>query len=152
MARKTSRTKTSTRSSTAPETFVDTSGFYALLVKSDREHVRAAAALSAASKSRGKFVTTDYVLDETVTLLRARGHGPLVRPFLDATLGSQACQLEWMTSSRFIETTRFMLRHEDKAWSFTDCTSFVVMASRGLSSALTKDKHFRQAGFVALLA
>jgi uncharacterized protein len=39
----------------------------------------------------------------------------------------------------------------DKDWSLTDCISFVVMQREGISEALTGDKHFEQAGFVALL-
>jgi hypothetical protein len=42
-------------------------------------------------------------------------------------------------------------RHADKYWSLTDCISFVVMEREGISEALTGDKHFEQAGFVALL-
>lgn len=40
----------------------------------------------------------------------------------------------------------------DKAWSLTDCISFVVMREHGLSDALTGDRHFEQAGFKILLA
>ena len=39
----------------------------------------------------------------------------------------------------------------DKAWSLTDCISFVVMSDEGITEALTGDHHFEQAGFVALL-
>jgi predicted nucleic acid-binding protein len=39
----------------------------------------------------------------------------------------------------------------DKAWSLTDCSSFVVMSERGIWQALAHDHHFQQAGFEALL-
>lgn len=39
----------------------------------------------------------------------------------------------------------------DKAWSFTDCASFVAVVNEGLDEALTGDTHFEQAGFRALL-
>jgi hypothetical protein len=39
----------------------------------------------------------------------------------------------------------------DKDWSLTDCISFVVMQERGITDALTGDRHFEQAGFRALL-
>ncbi len=41
-------------------------------------------------------------------------------------------------------------RRKDKEWSFTDCTSFVVMREQALEDALTADRHFEQAGFKAL--
>lgn len=40
----------------------------------------------------------------------------------------------------------------DKAWSLTDCASFMVMQDESLTEALTTDRHFTQAGFHALLA
>lgn len=40
----------------------------------------------------------------------------------------------------------------EKGWSLTDCTSFHIMAERGLIDALTADEHFAQAGFRPLLA
>jgi predicted nucleic acid-binding protein len=36
-------------------------------------------------------------------------------------------------------------------WTLTDCISFVVMKEEGIAEALTGDRHFEQAGFVALL-
>lgn len=39
----------------------------------------------------------------------------------------------------------------DENWSLTDCISFVVMKKEGIVEALTGDRHFEQAGFVALL-
>jgi predicted nucleic acid-binding protein len=39
----------------------------------------------------------------------------------------------------------------DKHWSLTDCISFVAMQDHGISEALTGDRHFEQAGFVALM-
>ena len=41
----------------------------------------------------------------------------------------------------------FFEQHRDKAWSLTDCISFVVMRDRGIVEALTGDRHFEQAGF-----
>ena len=40
---------------------------------------------------------------------------------------------------------------DDKEWSLTDCMSFVVMDTRGITDALTPDEHFNQAGFNALM-
>ena len=143
--------KKSTKSSTRSETFVDTSGFFALLVGRDPAHQRATEILARAAKSRGRFVTTDYVLDETVTLLKARGLGHLVEALFDAVFASSACRIEWMEPSRFETTRRFILKHHDQPWSFTDCSSFCLMRELELHDALTTDLHFRHAGFEPLL-
>jgi predicted nucleic acid-binding protein len=135
----------------ASEVFVDTSGFYSLLVKGDSRHHDAARLLATAGRRRERFVTTDYVLDETATLLSARGHRHLVPPWLDATLSSSACRVEWTGPDRFHEVAELFVKRLDKAWSFTDCLSFRVMARLGLKKALTTDVHFEHAGFQRLL-
>jgi predicted nucleic acid-binding protein len=50
--------------------FVDTSAWFAAVVPSDPNHSRAASWLATNSDV---LITTDYVVDETLTLLRARG-------------------------------------------------------------------------------
>ena len=51
----------------------------------------------------------------------------------------------------FGEAWRLYSERLDKEWSFTDCTSFIVMNSMGLTDAFTSDHHFEQAGFNILL-
>ena len=131
--------------------FVDTSGFYALLVHKDKSHDTAASILNQKASQQAGFVTSDYVLDETATLLRARRLEYLIKPFLDSVLDSRACTVEWMDPERFETTRQFFVKHNDKAWSFTDCFSFSLMKDCGLRRALTKDDHFHQAGFVRML-
>ncbi len=38
-------------------------------------------------------------------------------------------------------------RYDDKDFSFTDCTSFVVMKQQCIVSVITDDSHFKQMGF-----
>ena len=133
------------------DTFVDTSGFYALLIKQDDRHEAACDFLRQAAEQRQGFITTDYLIDETLTLLKARGHRHLLKGFIDSLLNSNACRIEWIDSERFSEIDTFFLKRLDHDWSFTDCLSFRVMAELNLRQALTKDRHFEAAGFVALL-
>jgi predicted nucleic acid-binding protein len=130
---------------------VDTSGFYALLVKGNAMHQRASDLVRRASRTSGRFVTTDYILDETATLLKARGHGHLSATLFETVFTSAACRLEWMDPDSFAETRRFFLKHQDQDWSFTNCFSFCLMRRLGLRDALSTDAHFRQAGFNPLL-
>lgn len=135
----------------ASETFVDTSGFYALLVERDEMHEQAVRILQQGERRRATFVTTDYVLDETATLLVARGFGYLVDAFFQSTLRSKACAVDWTTPDIFGQAATFMAKHIDQGWSFTDCVSFQAMKAHHLRNALTKDEHFERAGFKALL-
>jgi len=132
--------------------FVDTSGFYALLVAKDEAHEDAASVLKNAQQSRRGFVTSDYVLDETATLLRARGFLHLLTPFFDAVMASRACHVEWISPERFSQARQSFLTHAERGWSFTDCVNFSLMKEFHLKEALSKDGHFREAGFTPLLA
>jgi len=133
------------------EVFVDTSGFYALLVKADDCHKAAADIISGMRRAGRVCLTTDYILDETVTLLKARGKGHLLSHLLDAVLNSTVCRVVWTDRPGFEKAVQMILSHQDKGWSFTDCVSFCVMKENKIKKALTKDAHFRQAGFEPLL-
>lgn len=130
--------------------FIDTSGFYSLLVKADSGHSAAAALLRRRGEEKKGFVTTDYVLDETATLMKARGYAYLLQSFFDTVFRSAACRIEWTDRERFQQAVILLLNSGDKLWSFTDCLSFCVMKELGLRQALTKDRHFLQAGFEVL--
>ncbi len=135
----------------ANDVFVDTSGFYALLVKGDDQHAAAARVLREGRRRKRGFVTTDYVLDETAALLKARGRLHLLTPLFEKLDASRAFRIEWTDAERFHDVRAFFLKHADQAWSFTDCVSFRVMTHLRLREALTKDAHFARAGFTALL-
>ncbi|MGL4513301.1 MAG: type II toxin-antitoxin system VapC family toxin [Lacipirellulaceae bacterium] len=131
--------------------FIDTGWFVASVDPNDQFH-RAALATVAELRQRGvRYVTTDYVLEETATLLRARRRTHVVARLFAKVFASEDIAVVWMTPERFSEVAGFFHRHGDKAWSFTDCFSFVVMRERGMASALAADAHFRQAGFETLL-
>ena len=135
-----------------PDTFVDTSGFYAALVRKDDRHRQAALFLHQAGEQAMRFVTTDYVLDETLTLLKARAVGHLVPGLLKILSETRVFRVEWTDPERFEKAQTLLLRDLEQPYSFTDCVSFCLMKELGLREALTKDRHFRAAGFIPLLA
>jgi predicted nucleic acid-binding protein len=135
----------------ANEIFVDTSGFYALLIKADDRHAVASRLVGDARRRKRRFVTSDYVLDETATLLKARGHVHLLGAFFEKVRASHVCRIEWTDPERFEAVQAFFLKHVDQGRSFTDCLSFCLMRELRLRDALTKDGHFHEAGFVVLL-
>jgi len=133
------------------EVFVDTSGFLALWDASDAHHQAAVQLQKELIGKRRRFLTSDYVLDESITLLKARHSQKAACDFIRAVSATQMVTVEWLGSDRFEAAAEFFVRHSDKEWSFTDCASFVIMRERKLEQAFTTDHHFRQAGFDAML-
>jgi predicted nucleic acid-binding protein len=132
--------------------FMDSGGFYALVSVESAAHGDAVAIMEESRRNKRRTVTTDYVLDETATLLRARRLTKQLKEFLRLTETSEALSIEWMTPGCFAAARAFMLKHLDQEFSFTDCVSFVVMKELRLRDALATDQHFRIAGFNPLLA
>jgi predicted nucleic acid-binding protein len=135
----------------AREVFVDTSALYALIDKRDAHHAAARRAVESRLKSGRRLVVTDYVIAETVNLANTRGGSMLAVRILDLVELSAGIRIEWITSTRFESAKRFFRQHADHSYSFTDCSSFVVMRELGLADALTTDRHFAEAGFRGLL-
>jgi predicted nucleic acid-binding protein len=139
----------------AERLFVDTWGWLVLADFRDPSHSAAVAARRSRPAS-GSLVTTDYVLDETFTLLFARCPFPVARQFSDGLMAAAALgslSVERVTPERFAAAYRMRLRFRDKpAISFTDFTSFAVMRELGIRDVLTADAHFRQVNFGFRLA
>ena len=134
------------------DVFVDTAGFLALWDAGDEHHAAVVRLQTQLARKRCRFHTTDYVADETATLLKVRHSHSAAADFL-LTLGqSKALCLAWTDSVRFHSAATFFRRHADKEWSFTDCVSFTLMGELGIRDALTTDHHFEQAGFNALMS
>ena len=145
-----------TRTSTAPSmasrrVFGDTSFFFALVAKRDPAHRQAVAAYEKLLRAGARVVTTDYVVDETLTLTKARIDAPTSLSLLDRMERSESIELEPVTSDKFLASKQYFRKHSDHGYSFTDCTSFVVMRELAIDVALTTDRHFKAAGFEVLL-
>ena len=135
----------------APDVFVDTAGFLALWDASDQYHPCAVKLQTALARKKCRFLTTDYVLDETTTLLLVRHSHAAAADFLKTTVESRSLRLEWIDSERFHAAAELFERHADKQWSFTDCVSFALMHELKIQDSFTTDHHFAQAGFSPLL-
>jgi hypothetical protein len=131
--------------------FGDTSFFFALVAKRDPAHRPAVAAYEKLLRAGARVVTTDYVVDETLTLTKARIDAPTSLSLLDRMERSESIDLELVTSERFLTSKQYFRKHSDHGYSFTDCTSFVVMDELKIRATLTTDQHFREAGFEALI-
>ena len=52
----------------------------------------------------------------------------------------------------FQRAVQLYARRADKEWSLTDCISIIVMEDEELTDVLTRDHHFKQAGFTPVFA
>jgi predicted nucleic acid-binding protein len=132
--------------------FVDTAGWMACADEADPAHGRAFRARDAALEQGSILVTTDYVVDETLTLIRKRLSLAAAGRWWAQIEGSSRVRWEWIDVTRAEGARHVFFRQRDKEYSFTDCTSFVVMQELKLKRVLTTDRHFRQMGFEVLPA
>ena len=127
--------------------FVDTAGWVACADEADPLHHRSIAARDGWLEAGGMLLTTDYVVDETLTLLRLRLGLDAAEAWWHQVDGSSRLRWEFITLGRADKARALFFRYRDKAFAFTDCTSFAVMRELRLQEALTTDHHFAQAGF-----
>ena len=132
--------------------FVDTAGWMACADASDAAHARCCAARDAALEAGGILVTTDFVVDETLTLLRFRLGLIAAGKWWQQVDRSSRLRWERIDSDRFEKARQLFFQYRDKDLSFTDCTSCVTMRDLRLTQALTTDRHFSQMGFQMLPA
>jgi|SRR5271170_460060 predicted nucleic acid-binding protein len=130
--------------------FVDTSAWLALADSRDRDHSRAIELHRRIVRGEfGKQVTSNYVMTETLTIIRRRLGLPQALELAKAVRVGTQVGLFWIESVHHNEAIELMASHADKDWSLTDCSSFVLMRSLAVRDAFTFDRDFTQAGFVA---
>lgn len=133
------------------QVFVDTNGWIALSSKRDQFHKIALQTNQRLLKSGCQYITTNYVLDETYTSLASRvGHFAAV-DFGEKVRASRITTIIHITKEIEEESWQLFKKYSDKQFSFTDCTSFVVMNRMNLKEAFTNDRHFQQMGFKILI-
>jgi uncharacterized protein len=125
--------------------FVDTGAFLARYLSNDAYHRRAAAMWK--RLRRESLVTSNHVLDETLTLLARRAGGNFAADRADSIYASDVLEILRSTREDELAAVRLLRKYADQQVSFTDCTSFVLMESRQISSVFTFDLHFERAGF-----
>jgi len=133
-------------------TFVDTTAWAAVKNRKDRNYLAAVEVFTDLAERRERVVTTDFVLDETYTLLLYEVGYPTAVQFkrdLDAMIRKETVTVVQVTPEVQVEAWAVFERfNRDKLWSFTDCTSYVVMRREGLAQAASFDEDFAQMGFV----
>ena len=128
--------------------FVDTGAWFAAFVPNDADHRAADAWLET---NTDLLVTTDYVIDELLTLMKMRGEFQRALRVGAALFTEEIAQVVWVLPEDVAHAWETFQRYHDKGWSFTDCVSRVVMQRLGIQQAFAFDAHFRQFGTVTIL-
>lgn len=124
--------------------FIDTGAFIALTDVSDENHSVAEAFYRDVVDKGAKFITTNFVVCETMNYLNARISHHVSAVFRENLKESNVVGIVNITP--LIEDMAFNIfkQYKDKDFSFTDCTSFHVMKSLKLNEAFAFDRHFEQ--------
>ncbi len=128
------------------EVFADTFYWVAVLDHRDPWHPAAVAA-----NTSQRFVLTQAVQLEVMDALSDLRLRPLAKIFWSEVTNNRTISVVPTTDDLLARAVALFEHSADKEWSLTDCISFVVMRDRGITDALTGDRHFVQAGFQALL-
>ena len=128
--------------------FADAFYFVARLNRRDQHHERV---LKFSRDFRARILTSDWVLMEVADAMAESEARTRVRDFILHLRQFPACEIIPTSRELFDRALELYHQHGDKRWTLTDCVSFVIMRERNVASALTGDKHFEQAGFIALL-
>lgn len=97
------------------------------------------------------LVTTDYIVDELLTLLKMRGEFDRALRLGESLLNESIAQVEWVSQGDVREAWNVFSNYRDKGWSFTDCVSHAIIRRLGVRTAFSFDQHFRQFGTVSIV-
>ena len=133
------------------EVFLDAAYAIALSVSNDQHHEQAMALRTELKLAPKRLVTTRAVLLEIGNALAKSRYRVAAIQLLESLEGDPSVEIIPMSEELYDRALQLYRDRLDKEWGITDCVSFVVMLDRGLTSALTTDEHFQQAGFRAML-
>jgi uncharacterized protein len=140
-------TNTSMADRHGSKVFVDTSAWYALADARTSDHVSIKAVLKA---HRLSLVTSDYIFDEIVTLIRMRRGFDPARRFGEELLSGRVATIVRLLPVDLDAAWAVFCRRHDQRLSFTDCTSFALMQRLKIETAIALDDDFRALGFMNL--
>jgi len=128
--------------------FWDTSAIYAFINRKDPDHEAVKLAVNSAKSG---IVISNYVFDEVVTLTLSRlGHAAAAH-IGNILLNTPRIERQRVSAQDEINAWALFSERPDKHYSFTDCTSFVLMRRLGIKRCIATDIHFRQEGFANVI-
>lgn len=126
--------------------FIDASGFVALFSEKDENHPKAVKLYEKLKNSKASLYTSDYVIDETLTTILARGSHKLSVVAGEAIFSSDIIKIVAVYPDYFKPAWALYKKYDDKKFSFTDVTSFTIIKDLSIKKAFSFDSDFTKAG------
>jgi predicted nucleic acid-binding protein len=138
------------RNCMAEAIFFDTWAWLSLVNKREKKYPEIKALFSKTVQSGIPIYTTDYVLDESITIIFKRIGPSLGKEAVHLILDAKKegfLNIERITIPRFEKSIKMRMKLLDKPTiSFTDLTSMVAMQDLGIKQIATADSHFQHVG------
>jgi predicted nucleic acid-binding protein len=128
--------------------FVDSGAWFSVFVADDPDYE---AATNWFASNSAPLICTDFIVDETLTLLRARNQPKKALEAGTRFFAGQLAEIHYLSPEEIAAAWDVFRRFADKSWSFTDCTSKVLVEKFGIKTAFSFDHHFRQFGSVTVV-
>ena len=136
------------------EIFADTAGWANFFIRTEPYHIQAVGLIRRWRSQGARLITTNYVLTELIALFYSPlriSRSVLIR-YIDAIKSAPYVETVHIDPTIDASAWALLKARQDKDWYLVDCSSFVIMQQRGITEALTTDRHFEQAGFIRLLS
>ena len=126
--------------------FVDTGGWVALFGANDQNHKTAVPIFEGLKKTRALLYTSDYVIDETLTLTAVRGSHAQSVLAGKALFESAVVKIVHVAPDYLQGSWEWYQKYKDKRFSFTDVTTITIMKILGIKKIFGFDREFEKAG------
>jgi predicted nucleic acid-binding protein len=131
--------------------FIDAGFFIARFNQGDQLHSQAKVLGEKLIEVEEMWTTDAVLLEVAASLAKPATRAIVVELWNQFHGGDARCRSVEASAENLIAAMELYRTRSDKAWSLTDCLSFVVMEREGLREAITADRHFEHAGFSPLL-
>ena len=127
--------------------FIDSGAFIGRQRADDQHHRAALAGWAHLEKSRARLFTSNFVLDEAITLLSRRAGASFAAAQARVWYSSAVLGILRPDADDEQRALDLLEKFADQAVSFTDCVSFVLMRREHIKRAFAFDRHFKAGGF-----
>lgn len=132
---------------------VDTSAWFALQNRKDRNHIAATNFWDEIRAKRHRLITTDRIKEESATLIKSKlGQGAALYFLESLEVGTENGEIVLIeiTSDIDQEAWELFRQRKDKDYSFVDCTTFCVAERYQYKNAFAFDADFADFGIQIL--